>query len=456
MRRFDLVICDVLFILSVVILLGGAWLFGAWEAWYFWPFVGLIFLASGGLGLRMIFSARLGVARLAVTPWLGQIVLSWLPFLAYAVIRAVQAPVRMDAERSLLLHITPFLTGLVIVVGLNPEHRRKLWAILPLNFLLLGLYGIGNHFLANNSKVLWMPGFPHYQQDHYRATGSYYCPDHFAGIMELALCIAIAVIAAKGAGTWRRVGMTVLAAVSVLGISLSKSRGGGFVLVLILGLALWWGVMAWSPRQRLMIRLAGLVVGLVALVGVVVAGTSYVQRFKQYPWTKLEHSDRYQMSAAALRGWMSSPWIGIGPGMHQNLWPHFAPSADGDREKGIRPRFLNNSFHSYEAHNDWVQLLEEYGLVGVILFLWAVGRSGMALLRGWKRAAADLSRGVETSVLPAALLAAAAMVLHSGGDFNLQIPATTWLLAAMMALALAFINDNESYQDVSRRYRSRD
>jgi O-antigen ligase len=379
-----------------------------------------------------------------------------LPFLAYAVIRAVQAPVRMDAERSLLLHITPFLTGLVIVVGLNPEHRRKLWAILPLNFLLLGLYGIGNHFLANNSKVLWMPGFPHYQQDHYRATGSYYCPDHFAGIMELALCIAIAVIAAKGAGTWRRVGMTVLAAVSVLGISLSKSRGGGFVLVLILGLALWWGVMAWSPRQRLMIRLAGLVVGLVALVGVVVAGTSYVQRFKQYPWTKLEHSDRYQMSAAALRGWMSSPWIGIGPGMHQNLWPHFAPSADGDREKGIRPRFLNNSFHSYEAHNDWVQLLEEYGLVGVILFLWAVGRSGMALLRGWKRAAADLSRGVETSVLPAALLAAAAMVLHSGGDFNLQIPATTWLLAAMMALALAFINDNESYQDVSRRYRSRD
>jgi O-antigen ligase len=327
---------------------------------------------------------------------------------------------------------------------------------LPLNFLLLGLYGIGNHFLANNSKVLWMPGFPHYQQDHYRATGSYYCPDHFAGIMELALCIAIAVIAAKGAGTWRRVGMTVLAAVSVLGISLSKSRGGGFVLVLILGLALWWGVMAWSPRQRLMIRLAGLVVGLVALVGVVVAGTSYVQRFKQYPWTKLEHSDRYQMSAAALRGWMSSPWIGIGPGMHQNLWPHFAPSADGDREKGIRPRFLNNSFHSYEAHNDWVQLLEEYGLVGVILFLWAVGRSGMALLRGWKRAAADLSRGVETSVLPAALLAAAAMVLHSGGDFNLQIPATTWLLAAMMALALAFINDNESYQDVSRRYRSRD
>jgi hypothetical protein len=34
-------------------------------------------------------------------------------------------------------------------------------------------------------------------------------------------------------------------------------------------------------------------------------------------------------------------------------------------------------------------------------------------------------------------LAFAAMAFHSLGDFNLQMPATTWLLAGLTALALA-------------------
>lgn len=452
MRTLDAFISHVLFVLTAAVLMAAPWLFGAWEAWYFWPFVGVIFLTTGGLGLRLCFSARVGVARLSVSPWFSRLILCWLPFLVYGVIRAIQAPVRMDAERSVLLHLTAFLMVLVIVIGMEEPHRRWLWRMLPVNFLLLGLYGMGNHFLANNAMVLWVPGFPHYQEGHFRATGSYFCPDHFAGLMELGLCIAVAVIAARDASWWRRAAMLVVAVVSVAGIVLSKSRGGGLATVLILGLALWWGVMEWSPRQRLIIRVAGLVIGLLALAGVAVAGTGYVTRFKQYPWAQLEQSDRYQMSSAALRGWKSAPLLGIGPGMHQNLWPHFAPSADGDRGKGIWPRFLNNGFHSYEAHNDWVQLLEEYGAVGVVLFLLAVGMTGLALLRGW-RLAAGSAIGPEVAVLPAALLSGAGMALHSVGDFNLQIPATTWLLAAIVGLALAMVNDHEGFQ--SSRYRIR-
>ena len=119
------------------------------------------------------------------------------------------------------------------------------------------------------------------------------------------------------------------------------------------------------------------------------------------------------------------------------------------------PRFLNNEFHSYEAHNDWAQLLEEYGLIGVLLFLWAAGVTGLALWRGWTWAAGS-AIGNDGVVLPAALLAGAGMALHSVGDFNLQIPATTWLLAAMMALALAMMNDRELLQSSRRRSRARE
>lgn len=450
-RKLDAAIGQALFGMVAIILMVSPWLFGAWESWYFWPFAGLIFLAAGGLGLRLCFSARLGVMRLPLTPWLVRLVLCWLPFLVYGVIRAVQAPVRMDAERSILLHVTPFLLVLVIVIGLEAGQRRRLWMLLPVNFMLLGLYGIGNHFAAGNATVLWVPGFPHYQDGHFRATGSYFCPDHFAGLMELGLCMAVAVVAARDVSGWRRMAMVALAAVSLTGIVLSKSRGGGLVTALILGLALGWGLLAWPPRQRRIIRWTALALGLLVLTAVVSAGTGYVRRFKAYPWSQLEQSDRYQMSMAALRGWKSAPLAGIGPGMHQNLWPHFAPSADGDREKGVWPRFPNNGFHSYEAHNDWVQLLEEYGILGLVLFLWAAGVTVLALSRGWRRAAAGAVQGMDTAALPAALLAAAGMALHSAGDFNLQIPATTWLLGALVAQAVALINEHDALRGARGR-----
>jgi len=417
-----------LFALVAATLLGATWLFGAWESWYFWPFAGLIFLSAGGMGVRLMLSAHLGVKRLSLTPELVRCLLWWLPFLVYAVIRGIQAPVRMDAERSVLLHLTSFLLALVILVGLEEGHRRRLGALLPWNVFLIGAYGIGNYFLAGNARVLWVPGFPQYQEGHLRATGTYFCPDHFAGLMELGLCMALAAGMARSTSWRARLGMAVLAAAAVTGIVLSKSRGGGIVLLLILVLALWRGLGGWTRRQRAVIRWVALGAGVVAALAVALAGTRYMQRFRNYPWTQWERSDRYQMTAAALRGWRSAPLAGIGPGMHQNLWPHFAASADGDRAKGIWPRFLNNNFHSYEAHNDWAQLLEEYGLIGIALFLAAAGMTWRAL---WRKAAAG------ATAAGAAALAAAAMALHSAGDFNLQIPAMAWLLAAIVALGLA-------------------
>ena len=42
-----------------------------------------------------------------------------------------------------------------------------------------------------------------------------------------------------------------------------------------------------------------------------------------------------------------------------------------------------------------------------------------------------------TALVIGAVLAGAAMAFHSLGDFSLQMPATVWLLAAVVALALA-------------------
>jgi O-antigen ligase len=161
---------------------------------------------------------------------------------------------------------------------------------------------------------------------------------------------------------------------------------------------------------------------------------------------KYRSAARGQMAAAALRAWKTAPVFGIGPGMHQNVWFHFAPTPDGDRERGIRPTRTNIDFHSYEVHNDWLQLLEEYGIVGFALFAAAAGAVLAGLLAAFCResrarrdnAWRDTGRDSQAMVL-AALFSCAAMAFHSLGDFNLQMPATAWMFAAIVAVALALV-----------------
>jgi O-antigen ligase len=161
----------------------------------------------------------------------------------------------------------------------------------------------------------------------------------------------------------------------------------------------------------------------------------------------IRRTSRGRQIGGAIRAWRDSPIFGIGPGMHKNLWPHYAPSPDGDRAAGRWPARPNYDFHSYEVHSDWVQLLEEYGVVGLLLFLLPVVKVAgtfLAALRleSRRRHANDWRTvpGEDHAALLAGLLACTAMVFHSLGDFNLQIPATAWLLAAIVSIPLADIS----------------
>jgi O-antigen ligase len=287
-----------------------------------------------------------------------------------------------------------------------------------------------------------MPGYPQYILDD-RATGSYYCPDHFAGIMELAFAVGLAVVLTRETRGHSKFLAVVLMAAAVWAILLSKSRGGGLTLLAMLAAAVVWSFSQWRPRVQWALRSAAVGLAVIAALALVLAGTSYVERFRKYPWRQIEAMDRYQMIAAALRAWKTAPVFGIGPGMHQNLWPHFAATPDGDPAAGKWPTYPNTTFHSYEVHSDWTQLLEEYGAVGLALFLAAIGVTLSVLLRGRARALRRMRRdGQETGyywAIQAALLASAGLAFHSLGDFNLQMPATTWLLAALVSVPLAHI-----------------
>jgi O-antigen ligase len=472
--------------LTATATLAGPWFFGAWVPWWFWPFAGCIFVSLLLTGLLLLLrSAACGTPEPRPAPVGNQPLtavgsspaLLWATLalvavtLAYVAIRVVQAPVRLDAERSLLLFLLPVAVGLQAAFVFDAGQRRLLLRLLFADFLLLGLYGIANHWITGSRLVLWMPGYAQYQIGTDRATGSYFCPDHFAGIMEIGLALGLALLLARGHG-WRwYAGGGALSVVAVAAIAMSKSRGAGFAVAAMVVFAAVLGFYQRSTLKRWCLRVGALAALAIAAGVLWQAEPAYVQRFKAYfgdgalaghTWrekaealrARLEPGDRYQMISAALRGWRMSPVAGIGAGMHQHYWPHNAASGDGDRASNRWPKHLNNTYHSYEAHSDWAQLLEEYGLAGFVLVLAATGALFILLARSlvaegllWRRYGKRgvACAGVDPYALPlAGMLALVAMSVHSLGDFNLQMPATGWCLAALVAIPLARVAPRES------------
>ncbi|MCK5849395.1 MAG: O-antigen ligase family protein [Kiritimatiellae bacterium] len=425
----------------------GPWLFGAWEMWWFWPLTTCIFFSILFLAVRIIFKPD--VDDYEHEPHYDRkkvifCILAFIPFLVYALVRALQAEVFMDAERSFLLFFTSFLVGIQVLLGLNRKQLHLVYVLILINLACLGSYGLINHFYHNNTMVMWLPGYPQYIRE-VRATGSYFCPDHFAGIMELTLCLCLGVILDRNIKKFWKVLAIGLAILAVSGVVLSRSRGGGATVLVIFVAALVWGFSQWETKARWLFRIGATAILLLSLVVFCVSGQAYVKRFTQWfgweqakgkPFVEMKaevmlratESSRGRMFAGAYRAWDSSRAFGIGPGMHQNLWPHFSASRDGDREFGVWPSQPNHGFWSDFVHSDWLQLLEEYGMVGLALFLIPAGVVFWLLLAG---------REIHFATSLGGVLAFVCMAFHSIGDFNLQMPATAWVFAAILAIPLA-------------------
>jgi O-antigen ligase len=141
---------------------------------------------------------------------------------------------------------------------------------------------------------------------------------------------------------------------------------------------------------------------------------------------------RLAITKDSLRMFSQRPILGWGLGTFPTIYPTYRS-------------FYTNLFVN-EAHNDYVQLLVETGLLGFALMLWflvRLYRHGLPTSRRWEF-------HWDAAVSLAALLGCTGMLLHSFVDFNLHIPANAALFYVLCGLAASKLLPESSKRRKSR------
>jgi len=241
--------------------------------------------------------------------------------------------------------------------------------------------------------------------------------NHFAGYVEATALVALG--ASIGLARRSSALALLLAGSSVLmgiGHLLSHSRGG--LLALGCGLA----TLAWLSRSReggggRPFFVIGGALAVTAFL-LVFAPSSLFHRLASLGNPEADDSVefRIQLWSDSVVLWASSPVVGTGLGTYSAAIP---PYRSGPAE--TRAEY---------AESDWLQLLCEAGLIGLVLAAILVASSLRVGLREARGVTKERSRGV----LHGAAAAAVALSVHGLVDFNFRIPSNALLFAVTLGV----------------------
>ena len=283
------------------------------------------------------------------------------------------------------------------------------WFLLTLAFVV-SLFGILQHFTFNG-KLYWLRelrygGIPF---------GPYVNRNHFAGLVELIAPLGLSILLLRGV---RRDQLPLVALFTLLPVGalfLAASRGGitSFLSeIAVLGLLIWLR----RGMRRSLAAAAALVVlaaGVVAWLGVGRA----LDRFTSLQKLEVSETRRASMVKDSWRIFLDHPLRGTGLGTLPVVFPRYESMYDG--------KVANH------AHNDYVELLAETGIVGGVCFAVFLF---LLLRRAWREIRATLNPQ-ELALRLGALAACVGLLVHSLVDFNLHIPANALLFVLLAILA---------------------
>ena len=402
-------------VLSVVLLVFGPLALGGTHAEFFAVMAGL------GVGALLLWLVRIWVKPDFTLLWPP---LAWavVAFLIYAVLRGHEAVLEYTA-RGELLQIA--LYGTVFFVTLNNLNRQHSanWVAGALIAVatFAAMYALSQ--LLTKSGHVWH--FVRSASYAGRGSGTYICPNHLAGLLEIALPLALAYLLSGRLGHLARILTGYAVLVMIAGLVSTESRGGWAAAALSLLVLL--AVLLGQRGQRLpaLIVLVLLTVAAGWIVSEVKTTSTRVE--KAFNPDKLD-DPRFNIWPAAVKIWQANFWWGAGPG-------HFDPLFRLHRDGVIQARPGN-------AHNDYLDTLADYGVAGAALVASAFALVFIGVFRVWQHVQREgddfrARQSNRAAFVLGGSIALLSLLLHSVVDFNFHIPANATAAVVIMALLAA-------------------
>lgn len=399
---------SILFYGTFGLLMFGPLAFGAVEPW------SIFVLETGAVLLTLLWLVKQCLDKAITIQWNPL----FLPMLAFAALIAAQIVFRLTAYR----HDTISEAALYAAYGMlcflatqtlrRSSQGRRIAMILAIYGIAIAVFALVQG-IAPNGKLYWL----RIPQLGGRIYGPYVNHNHYAGLMEMLTPIPLVIALSRLAHEKTRIACGIAAAIMVGTVFLSGSRGGMlaiFVELVVLGVIV--------LRQQRTVRIAlGVVAFAVVLVSLLawLGGkelTTQVSSISKEARGEISGGTRLSIDRDGIQMFRHRPILGWGLGAFPVVYPQF--------------RTFYTNFFVNEAHNDYVQLLAEMGILGFSVMLWFL----IVLCRRASRKIGDWTREVSGAATLACTLGIVGILVHSLVDFNLQIPANAALFYVLCTI----------------------
>jgi O-antigen ligase len=348
------------------------------------------------------------------------------------------------STRFILIQVAAFLIyfSAVLVFTDTPKRLRLLVRTITVFGFFLAIFGLTQSFTSPD-KVYWIREMPQSQ-----AFGPFINRHHFAGYMELALALPLGLVFSGSIEREKKFIYLFAAGLMAVALIMTNSRGGLISLFAeLLFLVATMGLRRrrhkhrkreseeHKPRIKSAAVKAGLALAMaVALFGSVVllGGEEALTRMVGSVNTDDPTTGRAHFWSVTVDIIKNHPLVGTGLGAFGVVYTGY------DSRNGL--------YRLEQAHNDYLQVLSDGGIVGAglgLFFVVSLFRLGFAR----RESRDDFRRGVATGALAGCF----AVLVHSFFDFTLHTPANALLFLVLAALATM----NGRVEDVQSRRKKR-
>lgn len=347
-------------------------------------------------------------------------------FFLYVAGRALFSPEEYLARNDLYMALAGMVMYLLAAFNLTTSKSRGLFV----GFLLL--LGVANCLIGavqfTKGTEFMVSSFLTRGTYGTRASGFYGYPNHLALFLEVCVFMGLSLAFWSRWRPWVKLLAGYGALICVLGLLLTGSRGGylgGIAGLIVFGLLSLRLVGDFFRNRALVLLIAGIVLfgGLAFGVQHFISKSAMLQ--ERVAQNVTSNDTRLQIWKTGWQQFKLQPIAGTGSGTFRYYARQFSPQ--------------NLTSDPIHAHNEYIEVLAEYGILGIAIALMCIDTH---LRSGWRLISRDLAQrsdsystgGNSLALTVGAISSVAACLFHSGLDFTLHMPANLLTMAFVFGL----------------------